>query len=87
MIALLLGVVCLVALMTMLGMFSRAQIATLKSFGIWIAAIGGVALAAMLAFTKGPEAALAALVLLGPLVWSWMVPQSPRGRTHRPGRG
>jgi DnaJ family protein C protein 19 len=77
MVFLLLGGVSLVVLMAALGMFSRAQLATLKLLGVWIIAIGGLLLAVLLAFTKGPEAAIAALVMLGPLVWSWIGGKRP----------
>ena len=72
MILLLLGGATLAVMMGALGMFSRARIATIKSFGVWVAAIGGLALAALLFLTgKGPLA-VAALALLGPMVWGWM---------------
>lgn len=72
MIALLLGGLCLVVLMAALGMFSRAQVATIKQFGVWIVAIGGLLLTALLFLTGRGPSALAALAMLGPLVWSWM---------------
>ena len=46
MIVLLLGVATLLVLMAALGMFSRAQIDTLKIFGVWVVALGGLVLAA-----------------------------------------
>jgi DnaJ family protein C protein 19 len=72
MIVLLLGVATLLVLMGALGMFSRAQIATLKSLGVWIVALGGLVMAAMLFLTGRGAIAIAALAMLGPLVWSWM---------------
>ncbi len=74
MVFLLLGVAALAVMMAALGMFSRAQVATIKSFGIWIIAIGGLALAALLFLTGKGGAAIAALLMLGPMVWSWMRP-------------
>lgn len=71
MIMLLLGGGALLVMMGALGMFSRAQIATVKSFGIWVAGIGGLALAAMLFLTGRGAAAIGAMVVLGPLIWSW----------------
>jgi hypothetical protein len=53
-------------------MFSRAQIATLKALGIWIAAIGGLLLAVLLLFTRRGALAISALMMLGPLIWSWV---------------
>ena len=70
---LLLGVICLAVLMGALGMFSRAQVRTLKSLGIWVAAIGGILLAALMLFTGKGITAIWMLVMLGPLVWSWVV--------------
>jgi DnaJ family protein C protein 19 len=72
MIMLLLGVATLLVLMGALGMFSRAQIATLKSLGVWIVALGGLIMAALLFLTGRGPIAIAALAMLGPLVWSWM---------------
>ena len=72
MIALLLGIATLLVLMGALGMFSRAQIASLKAMGVWIAAIGGLLLAALLFLTGRGATAIAALSMLGPLVWSWV---------------
>lgn len=72
MIALLLGCASLLVLMGALGMFSRAQIATIKQFGVWVAAIGGLLLAALLFLTGRAPTAIAALTMLGPLVWSWV---------------
>lgn len=74
MFALILGALCLVAVMAALGMFSKAQVRTLKQLGIWIGAIGGMLLAAMLLFTGRGATAVWALVMLGPLVWSWVMP-------------
>lgn len=74
MFALILGALCLLAVMAALGMFSRAQVKTLKQLGIWAGAIGGMLLAGMLLFTGRGATALWALVMLGPLVWSWVMP-------------
>ncbi len=79
MFAFLLGLAALLVLMGALGAFSRAQIATLKQFGLWVVAIGGLLLAALLLFTGRGATAIAALVMLGPLVWSWLGEVRPRG--------
>ncbi len=71
MMMLLLGGAALLVMMGALGMFSRAQVATVKSFGIWVAGIGGLLLAAMLFLTGRGAAAIGALVVLGPLIWSF----------------
>lgn len=72
MIMLLLGAATLFVLMGALGMFSRAQVATIKSLGIWTLAIGGLVLAVLLFLTGRGPAAIAALAMLGPVVWSWI---------------
>jgi len=72
MIVLLLGVAALAVLMGALGMFSRAQVATLKQLGVWVVAIGGLLLAVLLIFTGRIGIALSALVVLGPMIWSWL---------------
>jgi hypothetical protein len=74
MFALILGALCLLAVMAALGMFSRAQVRTLKQLGIWVGAIAGMLLAGMLLFTGRGATAIWALVMLGPLVWSWVMP-------------
>ncbi len=84
---LLLGVICLAVLMGALGMFSRAQVRTLKSLGIWVAAIGGILLAALMLFTGKGITAVWMLVMLGPLVWSWVVERRPPGSAPAPPRG
>ena len=77
MFGLILGIACLLVLMGALGMFSRAQVRTVKSLGIWVVAIGGLLLAALLLFTGRGATALWALVMLGPLVWSWVGQSRP----------
>jgi hypothetical protein len=69
---LILGGVSLLVLMSALGMFSRAQVASIKSFGIWVVAIGGLLLAVMMFLTGRGGSAIAALIMLGPLVWSFI---------------
>ncbi|HET9020079.1 MAG TPA: DnaJ domain-containing protein [Acetobacteraceae bacterium] len=76
----LLGLVTLLVLMGALGAFSRAQIATIKQFGLWVVAIGGLLLAALLLFTGKGLTAIAALAMLGPLVWSWIGETQPKPR-------
>lgn len=79
MLFLLLGAATLVVLMLALGGFSRAQVTTIKSFGIWVVAIGGLLLAAMLFLTGRGGSAIAAVIMLGPLVWSWLKTPGPGG--------
>jgi hypothetical protein len=88
MIAFLLGIASLITLLAVLGMFSRAKVASVKTALIWTAAIGGVLLAALLFFTGRGAIALSALVLLGPMVWSWIAQRHlPRGGSQGPGFG
>lgn len=67
----LLGILALLVLMGALGAFSRAQVASIKQLALWVLAIGGLLLAVLLLFTRGP-AGLTTLLLLGPLLWSWV---------------
>jgi len=77
----LLGLLALLVLMGALGAFSRAKVANIKQFGFWVVAIGGLLLSALLLFTR-PAAGMAALVMVGPLLWSW-VGQARRGAAPR----
>ena len=86
MILLLLGAATLLVMMAALGMFARADITSIKRFGVWVVAIGGLSLAALLFFTGRGATAIAALAMLGPLVWSWMAkPGASRPNFGRPG--
>ncbi|MDA8248668.1 MAG: DnaJ domain-containing protein [Rhodospirillales bacterium] len=84
MIFFLLGIATLLVLMGALGAFSRAQIASIKQFGLWVVAIGGLLLAVLLLFTGRGATALAALAMLGPLVWSWIGETRPKRPTAPP---
>ncbi len=77
----LLGLVALLVLMGALGAFSKEKVSDIKQFGFWVVAIGGLLLAVLLLFTR-PAAGLAALVMVGPLLWSW-VGQVRRGAAPR----
>ncbi len=79
MIFLLLGCASLLVVMGALGMFSRAQVANVKQFGVWTVAIGGLLMAALLFFTGRGALAIGALVMLGPLIWSWIGLAKPQG--------
>ena len=88
MIFLLLGCATLLILMGALGSFSRAQVANIKQMGVWVVAIGGLLLAAMLFLTGRGAIAIAALTMLGPLLWSWVGlagPTSPKPGAAKPG--
>lgn len=84
MFVLLLGLVALLVVMGALGAFSRAEIATLKQFGLWVVAIGGLLLGALLLLTGRGAVAVSALMLLGPLLWSWIGETRPRGAGSGP---
>ena len=84
MIALLLGLASLLTLMAVLGMFSRAKVATIKTALIWVAAIGGLLLTVLLFFTGRGATALAALVFLGPMIWSWIAQRKMPGTGSGP---
>lgn len=81
-----LGLACLLLLLGAAEGFSRARVATIKSLLAWIAALGGLTMGTLLLLTGRGAGALGALVLFGPLAWSWWhegkVP--PRAQT-RPG--
>lgn len=77
MIALLLGCASLLVLMGALGKFSGAKVTSIKQMGIWVAAIGGLLLAVLLFLTGRGAVAISALVMLGPLLWSWVIPARP----------
>jgi DnaJ family protein C protein 19 len=84
MVFLVLGVATLAVFMMALGMFSRAQVDSIKTFGVWLVAFAGLSLATLMFFTGKGEAAIAALALFGPLVWSWM--GKPRPKMGQGGR-
>ncbi len=79
MFVLLLGLVALLVVMGALGAFSRAEIATLKQFGLWVVGIGGLLLGALLLLTGRGAVAVSTLLLLGPLLWSWIGETRQRG--------
>lgn len=86
MLMLALGVGMLAALLWAARAFSRASVGTVKSLLAWVAALAGLTLMTMLFLTGRGGAAVSALVLLGPLVWSWW--RDAQGHAHgrrRPG--
>jgi DnaJ homolog subfamily C member 19 len=78
-----LGAGCLVLLLGAGEGFSRAQVTTIKSLLAWIAAIGGLALGTLMLLTGRGAGAIGALVLFGPLAWSWWQ-QDRQGKAKRP---
>lgn len=81
-----LGLACLLLLLGAAEGFSRARVATIKSLLAWIAALGGLTMGTLLLLTGRGAGALGALVLFGPLAWSWWHEDkaAPRAQT-RPG--
>ena len=75
MVFLLLGALTLLVIMSALGMFSRAQVRTIKAFGVWVVALGGLLMAALLLLAGRGFGGLAILGLLGPLLWSFRAPK------------
>lgn len=71
MIPIALGLGALGLLMWAARAFSRADVASLKALGVWVAALGGLALGTMLLLTGRGALAVGAAITLGPLVWSW----------------
>ena len=52
---------------------------TVKQFGIWTVAIGGLLLAVLLLFTGRGALAVGDLLTVGPLVWPWIKQQRMGG--------
>lgn len=71
MITLVLGLGALALLLWAANAFSRADVSSVKAALGWVAALAGLSLGAMLLLTGRGATALGALVLLGPLAWSW----------------
>jgi hypothetical protein len=91
MVFLLLGALTLLVVMSALGMFSRANIRTIKAFGLWVLGIGGLLMAALLLFAGRGVGGLAILGVLGPLLWSFRAQRPARpaagGRASAAARG
>jgi hypothetical protein len=80
-----LGVLCLLLLLGAAEGFSRARVATIKSMIAWTAALGGLAMGTLLLLTGRGAGALGALVLFGPLAWSWWQ-EDKHGKRPKPAR-
>jgi hypothetical protein len=65
-----LGVLTLFLLLGGLRAFERASVATIKSFLMWVLALGGITLALMLILTGRGGIALGTLTLAGPIIWN-----------------
>jgi DnaJ homolog subfamily C member 19 len=64
-----LGALTLFLFLGGLRAFERASIGTIKSLMLWIAALGGIALALLLVLTGKEVPGLGALAIVGPLIW------------------
>jgi DnaJ homolog subfamily C member 19 len=86
-----LGLALLALLMWAAGAFARASVTTVKSLLTWVAALGGILLAAMLLLTGRGRAAIGGAVLFGPLLWEQWRKHAGRstggGRTMPPHSG
>jgi len=80
---LILGGLVLVAFLGGLRAFEQASVTTIKALFAWIAALGGLSLAALLLISGRGPLAVSGLVMFGPLIWQrWRAAQS--GQTQRP---
>jgi hypothetical protein len=70
--------------------FERASVGTIKSLLAWIAALGGLSLAALMFLTGRGPMAVGALAMFGPLIWQhWRAAhtgQSGRAKPEPPPR-
>jgi DnaJ homolog subfamily C member 19 len=66
---LILGGLVLFVFLGGLRAFERTPVKTIKSFGAWVLALGGLSLALMLILTGRGGIAISALLLFGPLLW------------------
>ncbi|HSU07169.1 MAG TPA: DnaJ domain-containing protein [Acetobacteraceae bacterium] len=84
MIWLFLGALTLFLLLGGMRAFERASVTTIKSFLLWVVALGGISLALLLVLTGREGIALGALTLAGPVIWNrfrtshWAAPFTPR---------
>ena len=79
---LILGGLVLVIFLGGLRAFATAPVETIKSLFAWIAALGGLSLAALLLLSGRGPLAVSGLALFGPLIWQhWRAAQSG----HAPG--
>lgn len=86
---LLLGAGALVVLLGAAHEFRHAEVASLKGLVAWVVTLGGLALCTMLLLTGRESAAIGALLLAGPLAWSWWQEgrRGAAGAGRRPGPG
>jgi len=70
MIWLALGLFALFLFLGGLRAFEQASVTTIKSFFLWLLALGGISLALLLILTGREGIAFGALVLAGPVIWN-----------------
>ncbi len=79
MVPLLLGAIALFVLLGGMRAFQRASITTVKAYGAWALALGGVLLALMLILTGRSGIAISALLLFGPVIYQqWQASRGER---------
>jgi DnaJ homolog subfamily C member 19 len=86
MIPLLLGAALLVVLLLGADAFSKAKVASIKRLLAWVAALGGISLAAIMLLTGRAGGAIAGALFAAPLAWSWWLESRGPQRRPPPGR-
>jgi DnaJ family protein C protein 19 len=82
---LILGALVLVFFLGGLRAFEQASVTTIKSLLAWIAALGGLSLAALLLISGRGPLAVSGLVMFGPLIWQhWRAAQQGQTQQAQP---
>jgi DnaJ-domain-containing protein 1 len=82
---LILGALVLVAFLGGLRAFEQASVATIQSLVAWIAALGGLSLAALLLISGRGPLAVSGVVMFGPLIWQrWRAAQAGQAQRQQP---
>jgi hypothetical protein len=82
---LILGALVLVFFLGGLRAFEQASVTTIKSLFAWIAALGGLSLAALLLISGRGPLAVSGLVMFGPLIWQhWRAAQHGQTQQSQP---
>jgi DnaJ-domain-containing protein 1 len=82
---LILGALVLVVFLGGLRAFEQASVTTIKSLFAWIAALGGLSLAALLLISGRGPLAVSGLVMFGPLIWQrWRAAQPGQAQQSQP---
>jgi DnaJ-domain-containing protein 1 len=84
---LILGGLVLVLFLAGLRAFEQASVSSIKALFAWIAALGGLVLAALLLLTGRGPLAVSGLAMFGPLIWQrWRAAQSGPAQQPPPPR-